>query len=490
MRRFFAVFVVITVPVFCFAQDFGFGFEDESPGSASILPVSLKIAGEIKAGQTFFFDDFKKGEMYERFQDLDFFSARINFSVTGKSADTFIGINLSYRNFADLADLRPGHTPRMLDEAWVRGYFGPVNLQAGFMKLTWGRMHSYGPLDVVNPFDYTDLSKLPEPKKIKIARPMIHAAWSMGSFTKLEAVFVPWLQGYKYATSGRWTPVQINSLVSQLPALAGGLEYAMSAMSIPEPYFSAFKNDLDNWRTNFTVEDHYRDYDLSMRYAQAGMRFTTTVASSDLGFQYYFGRPSRPRVRIGINEYLSGLSTLSPDPAKIVDIDYNYFHQIGADFARVVAGFNLRAEAGVNLTNDLDGKDGAVENPAIIWGLGFDRDLFAGINLNLQGTGKVRLFHSRISDNPLYDCEAGSKTSFSRITGIVARKFFREELELKVRCLWGIEDRDFLIMPAFVWSRNDVMLELSAGFFGGDKKGELGQYRDNSFFRAIVVYKF
>ena len=45
-------------------------------------------------------------------------------------------------------------------------------------------------------------------------------------------------------------------------------------------------------------------------------------------------------------------------------------------------------------------------------------------------------------------------------------------------------------MPAVIWGRNDVSAEVSAGFFGGSKKGELGQYGDNSFLRLLLSYKF
>ena len=214
--------------------------------------------------------------------------------------------------------------------------------------------------------------------------------------------------------------------------------------------------------------------------------------------QYYFGRFPRP-VITGLNPRSfftppsppSSPSLLDIHPEALnPDINYNYFHQIGVDYARVIAGFNLRAEAGANITSDLDGTDGETENPALVWSLGFDRDLFWEINLNLQGTGKVRLFQGALGDDPLLDCEAGSSMSSTRITAVISRSFLRDELELKVSGLWGIEDKDFLVMPSIAWSRNDVSAELSAGFFGGDKKGELGQYRDNGFARLILTYTF
>jgi hypothetical protein len=137
----------------------------------------------------------------------------------------------------------------------------------------------------------------------------------------------------------------------------------------------------------------------------------------------------------------------------------------------------------------LDGKDGKVENPALICSLGFDRDLL-GLAIYVQGSGRVRLFHDNLGDDPFADCEAGSSRSSTRITGILSKKFLRDETELKLTALWGIEDRDFMIVPSVSWARNDLKAELSAGFFGGDRKGELGQYRGNGYTRLALSYYF
>ena len=440
--------------------DFGFGdaefdfwdFGSGGTGGGGFFD-SLSIGGEIEAGLRLFVNDFGGDDRTEVSAAMDMLSASLNFTLSGRNADAFFGLRLSADSIAELRDGGPSsaQTPLVLDEAFVRAFFGPLTLTAGLRKLTWGRADSFGPLDVVNPIDFTDLSRLSDPQSVKIARPMIHAAWVMGFNQRLEAVFVPWFEGHRFARSGRWTPYQIGSLLDIAGNLAGIDEF------FPETG--------------------------TLEYAQAGLRFTTTAGSSDLGFQYFFGRLPRPSVTF------SGMPIPFP-PNFLPEANYNFFHQIGADFARVISGFNIRAEAGVNITGDLDGRDGAVENPAIVWSLGFDRNIFLGINLNLQGTGSVRLFHDRIGDNPFADVEAGTDISSTRITGILSRRFLRDELELKTTALWGIEDRDFLVIPAVVWSRNDVSAELSAGFFGGDRGGELGQYRENNFVRFILTYSF
>ena len=430
----FIILALLLIAATGYAQE-GFGFGESGFGFASPQGLAVRISGEVGAELTGFFDDFRSAERIRDIEAGNIFFGNLNFNAAGSAADGFISLNLK--------PVFDGSSPVEIDEAFVRAFFGPVTITGGLRNLTWGKADSFGPLDVVNPIDFSDPSKLSDPQSVKISRPMIHAGWFLGSFSRLEAVFVPWFQGDKFARTGRWIPSQVKTLLE----------------------------------TGINIDDFYPDTN-TLEYAQAGLRFTTTVGSSDLGFQYYFGRLSRPAVSL----------RLTPFP--VPEINYNYFHQIGADFARVIAGFNIRAEAGANITDDLNGRDGNIENPFLVWSLGFDRDLFLGVNLNLQGTGRVRLFHDRIGDNLFEDIEAGSDLSSTRITGIISRSLFRDELELKTTGIWGIEDGDFLIMPAIVWSQNDVTVELSAGFFGGSRDGELGQYRDNAFVKVGFSYKF
>jgi hypothetical protein len=171
-------------------------------------------------------------------------------------------------------------------------------------------------------------------------------------------------------------------------------------------------------------------------------------------------------------------------------VDFNTYHHIGIDYAQVIAGFNVRAELGANITGDLAGDDGNVYNPQIVWSFGFDRDLFWGINLNLQANGLVRLMHKKIGSDPLSDTEAGAKPSSTRITALLTKKFLQDRLEASATILWGIEDMDFLIIPGILWSMNDINVGLSMGFFGGRRSGELGQYRGNSYVKASAGWSF
>jgi hypothetical protein len=171
-------------------------------------------------------------------------------------------------------------------------------------------------------------------------------------------------------------------------------------------------------------------------------------------------------------------------------IKYNRYHQIGLDYAQVLVGFNLRAEFAVHLTDDLKGTDGSVRNPFIGWSLGFDRDLFWGINANIQCNETVRLLNSKVGSNPVLDCEADTKITSTRFTMRLSKNFLRDELESTVTVIWGVEDMDCYIIPSLVWNIGNFSTELCAGIFAGKESGELGHYWKNNFIRLGVKYAF
>ncbi|GHV70910.1 hypothetical protein AGMMS49928_20530 [Spirochaetia bacterium] len=442
-------------PAIAGAQE-GFGFGSDSGETSSPAPGAaespLKITGKVSAGLTAFFDDMYSFSKAGDIKPGDIFSGNLKFSYTGSSADAVINLKLSTGNY-----------PVGLDEAYLRAYFGPVFLEAGLRKLTWGKADTMGPLDVINPLDFSDLTTISDADDLKIARPMIHASWSIGSFSKLEAVFVPWFEGRRLdlAGNGKWKPREIEAAINKINEQFAVLGPAFTSLDLPSlPDTTALK------------------------YFQAGGRFTTTIGSSDIGFQYYFGRLQNPALVI---------STTPMPPYLIptaVELTYNPYHQIGVDYAQVLFDFNLRAEAAVNITGDLAGDDGAVYNPHIVWSLGFDRDLFWGINLNLQCNETIRLMQNKVGDASSFDIESSSDLTGTQIIGALSKKFFRDELEIRAAAFWEIEAKDFLIMPSLTWTKNDVKAELSSGIFGGDEDAQFGQFHDNNFVRLKLSYSF
>jgi hypothetical protein len=339
---------------------------------------------------------------------------------------------------------------------------------------------------------------------------MAHISWNMDGFSKLEAVFIPNFAGHRFAQEGRWVPAQYSDMLSRAESgifsiantrFGNMLSSPMASLLDVDALFEGVRNKMLTHFSNGLAPPSTG----GINYFQSGLRFTTTIGPVDLGVQYFYGNLFRPDFTIaGVDGFLDALSSpinifsfittgnldfvnpnlLSPQ------IKYNRYHQVGLDYAQVVLGFNLRAEAAIHLTTDLKGDDGSVRNPFIGWSLGFDRDLFWGINANIQCNETVRLFNSKVGNNPVLDCEADTKLTSTRLTMRLSKKFFKDELESSVTAIWGVEDMDCYIIPSFVWTIGNFSTELCGGVFAGKESGELGQYWRNSFVRLGVKYTF
>jgi hypothetical protein len=438
MKKEQKIFIALLCAIICgniHAQDFGFGFGDEDTAGIANNAAAVAVGGEVSASLLGYADDFSNGMDQTRLGDV--FSGKLNFFAGSSFADGVVNLKL-----------RPSTQPVSIDEAYVRAFFGGLEVEGGLRKLTWGKADSFGPLDVINPLDYSELTDLSDSMNLKIARPLIHASYRVGSFSKIEAVFVPFFEPLRYATEGRWVPAQMTQL-SQL-----------QAMGVPVS----------------------REDTSTLEYLQVGTRFTTTIGPADFGLQHYYGRLTRPAVTMSI-------APPSPVPTAI-NFAYNPYNQIGVDWAQVLFGINTRAELALNLTGDLNGDDGRIYNPALLGALGFDRDLVWGINLNFQCNETIRLMDNKIGNNPLLDIEADTDMTSTQIIAALSKKFLRDELEARLAVLCGIEDGDFLLIPSLVWTKDAVSIELSCGIFGGSKDGQFGQYKDNSFVKAALKYSF
>ncbi|MDR0316502.1 MAG: hypothetical protein LBH97_06340 [Treponema sp.] len=485
-----------------YAQDFGF---DDSWGTASAPALSVKISGEIAASLSGYVQDFSSGEEIKAVSLGDIVSGALIFSASAANVNAVIGLNLSAANIGD-----PAYTPLILDEAYLRAYFGPVNIEAGLRKLSWGKADSLGPLDVINPLDYTDLRNMSDLQAIKIARPLVHATWNMDGFSKLEAVFIPSFTGHRFAQEGRWMPAQYSNIYSSISEnIETGIYERLPPQYLPV-FDSMYPVIYPQIAASFDSAALFPDTG-GLDYFQTGLRFTTTIGPADIGVQYFYGNLFRPDFTgVNVDDFLDdlvlrnlpfilGFDPSNPDFSNLYygnpnlippPIKYNRYHQIGIDYAQVLFDFNIRAEFAVHLTEDMKGDDGTVRNPFIGWSLGFDRNLFWGINANVQCTETIRLLDDKVGNDPLLDCEADTNALSTRMTIRLSKKFLMDELESRATVIWDIENSDCYIIPALVWTAGDLSTELSAGIFTGNESGELGQYWKNSFVKLGLKYTF
>jgi hypothetical protein len=477
---------VLGLPLFTQDDGFGFGFDDAAEGggnrAAGGAAAPVTISGEVKGTLQGFVGDFDDADSLKL---GTIFAGKLNFA-----ADTSYGGAVVNLRLAPSAEYYDGKSPVYVDEAYAKGNFGSVDIEAGLRKLSWGKADSYGPLDVINPIDYSDAGALTAPGDVKIARPLVHASVRLGDFSKLEAVFVPAFQGNRYELryDNRWAISQVKSL----PQMAAAGIAGQFPAALPPVIIAGYSSQMETILRGSDIGAYFPDT-ASLKYAQGGLRWTTTTGPADWGLQYYYGRLARPA--------LSGITpvyTMSnpPDPSTLtitglhINAAYNPYHHIGADYAQVLGGFNVRAEFSANITDDAGGGDGAVYNPFLAWSLGFDRSLLWNIKLNLQANEKVRLMHGSIGGNPALDTEAGTDITSTRITAILSRTFLQDKLESKLTALWDIEDRGYYIIPGLSWKQDDIAVELAGGIFAGDNKSELGQYHDNGFLRLLMTYSF
>jgi hypothetical protein len=454
---FAALFSALLIVAADAQEGFGFGGEAEEPGEDIAKTAGgVRLGGSLEIGGALFFDTM---------DDIgavslgDLYSARISIEASGSKVDASIRLKAS----EELIDERPTD---IIEEARLRISSGAFSLEGGLLKLTWGKADSQGPLDVLNPLDLSDLT-VTDSLERKIARPMLHATVAIGQSSKAEAVFLPGFEGMRIATEGRWRPGQVDDLKATLNAL--------DAVRMGPPF------NLPPVFSGATYASLLDAVDMSvLADSQAGARLTNSAGPLDFGFQYFYGYLFTPAVRF------SG----TPLPSN-VELVYNRYHQVGADFASVIAGFNTRAEVAADLTEDLKGDDPTIYNPSLAFSLGFDRDLFAGVNVNLQYAGTYRLKDGEIDDSAAsYDIEKGTDAYSSTLTAVLSQSLLKDALKLKATVLWEIDDKDFLVMPSLAYAVGDAELGLSAGIFAGDEGGSLGQYADSSYVKATLTYEF
>jgi len=476
------------------AQDFGFGFgDDEETSVPSGRKLSASIGGEASSSIVGYPDDFSKGVKHVKLGEI--FTGNIKVSAQSSIADGFINLKIQTIYSPETREF-----PINVDEAYLRAYFGRHDIEAGLRKLTWGKADSLGPLDVINPLDtsmiYTEMADNISLLGVKIARPMIHASFRFGKHSKIEAVFIPNFEGHYIPTAGsrgeRWEPSQMKELANFETQ-----EEVKNLISLSPPPPGMDLSDILNVNEQDTK---------TIDYAQGGLRYTAAIGSADIGAQYYYGRLPQPAAKITNGLVFKPVTPENSNPFLIdwekssitVDFLYNPYHQIGIDYAQVLFGFNIRAEVAANITEDLKGNDGSVYNPSIAWSVGFDRDLFWGINLNLQANESIRLLQKKLGNGEFmsvvvggrYDIEGGKPMTSTRINAALSKKFLRDELEFRTAVAWGVEDKDCLIIPALIWTRDELRVALSAGIFAGDSEGQLGQYKDNNFIKVSCKYTF
>ena len=178
-----------------FAEDFGDfgGFDDEASGnSGSAIEVSGTVSTDIRAYVDV--DDSDKIEVEAKP------AGNLSLSYNGNNSDLTLSLCMD-------EDKIKNNPEDIIDELVLRGRLGDYfTVEAGKMKIVWGKGDKLHVLDNFNADDYSNFI-IPDYIDRRVSTPMLRAVISLpvANFN-VEGVYTPLLPTDRFATTGRWTP--------------------------------------------------------------------------------------------------------------------------------------------------------------------------------------------------------------------------------------------------------------------------------------------
>lgn len=471
-----------------FGSDFGGDFGDTA-SSSSFAATALSVNGEAQVNFRAYVDD--EGTSGLPIDEWNTWvdpkgKLGLNYSNDSVSADV---------KFALSKDIITDYKADIIDELTLEAYLGNFVIQAGKMKVVWGKGDKLHVIDNFNANDYKDFL-IPDYIDRRISEPMVRVLYNApndaGPFTsnRFEFIWTPFMTADRYAASGRWVPTQVKGLKEGLTRTAGTLITKQRMLAGTDSEAQAVYTTMLS-RSSSLADNLYPDL-YQLKYMQAGARFTTTTGSWDWGVSYYFGRDKRAsfdykKMAPYVQKYLEG--TAEEDDKFI---DYDFLQVFGIEAAKTFGAYNFRAEAAYNLTKDVAGDDPKVHNNSLAWVFGFDRDLpVSELNFNLQTQGKFILNHDEIKDSG--DTESGTYKTDNKLVLNISDNLAHGKLKPEVSAIYGFEHFDLIIMPKVTWYVSDGLEFSASGMYMQsfiESRSEFGNWHNNSFVQIAAKYTF
>ena len=225
-------------------------------------------------------------------------SVKIGADYSGSASD--VSIKFKFDKFS-LGDYKED----IIEEFTARAYLGNFQLEAGKMKVVWGKGDKLHVVDNFNANDYTDYI-IPDYIDRRIAEPMFRLVYSTPSNVKLEGIWTPMMTADRLASDGVWVPNAMKTLTSTVEGamkhnLALILDGAIASGS------SSGAVDAIMKASSFSSDNLIADDIHSLKFGQAGARTTFTLGHLDLGLSYYYGHSKQPSANL--SPYISSLTT-------------------------------------------------------------------------------------------------------------------------------------------------------------------------------------
>lgn len=448
-------------------------------------------------------------------------SGKLDLNYAGPNTDLNMKIKLNKYSLGD-------YKWDILDEFTARAYLGNLQVEAGKMRVVWGKSDKIHVLDNFNANDYTDYI-VPDYLDRRIAETMFRAVYSTPTNIRFEAIYTPMMTADRLSSDGVWVPKASKKLSNTVQKmLMSSIFSTIESVGKTEFATPSTISSIINV-SNFNQDDLYPDTN-QLKYGQFGLRSTFTIGSVDLGVSYYYGHHKQPSANmkrlyeanaaLNIKLILNSKSITSADDilnnyinkAELPELEYDKVQIFGLEAAFVLGPLNTRWEAAYNLTDDIAGDDPWIHNNSISWVGGFDFDVpHTNININIQENGKYILNYDKIEDSEFTPLKGTSfetlKTNYKIVDVDYNKKdsawnnkfiinitntWNHEKIKLDLKGIWGIERGDVIVMPALTFNlKDDFNLTLSGLYiWTNNEESEFDGWERNSFVQIGCKYQF
>jgi hypothetical protein len=297
---------------------------------------------------------------------------------------------------------------------------GPLDLRLGQQYIFWGSTDWINPTDVINPWDYKNLSGEVEDYRLPVMA--LSGTMYVGDLTA-QGVVVP-----------GFTPAQID-----LPP-------------------------------GTTV--HHPGLDVTQ--AQYGLRVTSYLGATDIALSTYKGFDPYPSI-----VPMTDISVKPPETT--FDATYEKYWMAGWDFVRSMNEFAIKGEGAYILRADEDGDDPFIANSSVQTVLGLDYIRTDRLSFNLQGVHNLLLDYDEADEKAQLDSlrltqhMSAPEAATWAISGRVAWQPI-DFVDTQAIAVYNLNQKDALIMGFGTWEIADA-LHLSAGvvLFQGPSDSPFGR---------------
>ena len=398
----------------------GDGFDDffsEDESSAEQVAYAVAVGGEIGLGLTYYFDD-GWGSMVSASP-----SSVLKIEATTDALEGAAVFSLE----ADGSGL-PDAMTDVLDELYLKAFFPFGYLEAGLLKVEWGKGDGTHVIDPLNPLDQSEGIKT-DILDLKRAEVMAMISFYLGENGLLELVYKPFFHPIQFATEGRWT---------------------IGAPDIIPP------------STN------------TLGHSQAAARITGSAGFFDLGALYYYGFMSEPGYKFTTD--FEGTDPLDPAHyTTTIDMVFTRAQIFGLEGVVAAGPFTIRTELGYWLTEDTAGSQPELYNDRFVYLSGIDLSIpGTSIFLSLQITGAYVLDYLDLAETDVDRMGSYNNTPHSTmIIGALDAPFARDSMKLRLGGLYAIQGEGYLLLPEYRWNiKDDLELRISGQIFGGKDTGK------------------